>query len=187
MESEKLIQTLIEQTRQNMNAVENLKELDTGYLNSRLSENSWSILECIEHLNLYGDFYLPALEKNIQKSTTIPSSDFNTGFLGNYFANSMLPKPGSKMKTFKDKDPIYTDLNRAVIDNFINQQIKLLKLIELSRSKNLNSIRIPISITTLIKLKLGDTFRFLINHNIRHIHQIETIKSHLPQVLTHQI
>jgi hypothetical protein len=73
------------------------------------------------------------------------------------------------MKTFKDKDPIHTQLNINELDKFTNQQKQLLVLLEKSRQYNLNKIKISISISKLLKLRLGDTFQFYINHQLRHL------------------
>jgi hypothetical protein len=178
MQSENLIQTLIEQTRQIINQIEKLKNYDLPTLTWKENETSWSIIECIEHLNLYGDFYLPQMENKIKSSNTKNETEFKSGFLGNYFAKSMLPKEKlNKMKTFKDKNPLNAKLDVSVIDKFINQQIKLLDLLNQSRSVSLNKIKIQTSISSLLRLKLGDAFQFFINHAIRHLKQIEKIQT----------
>lgn len=178
MQSEKLIQTLLEQTRQIINQTEKLKSYDLNILTWKENEISWSILECLEHLNLYGDFYLPQIESKIENSTTKTDIEFNSGILGNYFSKSMLPKEKlNKMKTFKDKNPLNANLDKTVIDKFINQQIKLLDLLNQSRNVSLNKVKIQTSISSLIKLKLGDTFQFFINHIIRHLNQIDRIQT----------
>jgi uncharacterized damage-inducible protein DinB len=177
MQSENLIQSLLEQTRQIINQIEKLKNHELQTLTWKENETSWSILECLEHLNLYGDFYLPQLEKEIKNSTTTTDIEFKSGMLGNYFAKSMLPKENlNKMKTFKDKNPLNADLDKTVIDKFINQQIKLLDLLNQSRNVSLNKVKIQTSISSLIKLRLGDTFQFFINHIIRHLEQIDRIQ-----------
>ena len=51
----------------------------------------------------------------------------------------------------------------------------MLQLLSLAHDKNLNNIRIPISINKWIKIKLGDTFRFVIYHNERHIQQAKRV------------
>jgi hypothetical protein len=183
MQSEKLIQSLIEQTRQIINQVEKLKNDDLHTLTWRENETSWNILECLEHLNLYGDYYLPEIENKIKSSTTNNEVAFNSGLLGNYFAKSMLPKEKlNKMKTFKDKNPLNTKLDKAVIDKFIHQQIQLLELLNQSRNVSLNKVKIATSISSLIQLKLGDTFQFFINHIIRHLRQIEKIQVKIKNV-----
>lgn len=172
--SETLISELIETTRQNLNFAETLKAKSNSELNWKENRESWSILECLEHLNLYGDFYLPEIEKVIDNAKSKTEPIFKSGIIGNYFAESMLPKTKlNKMKTFKDKDPLNSHLDSNTIDRFLNQQIKMLDLLDKARTISLNKEKTPISITKLIKLKIGDTFRFVINHNIRHIKQIE--------------
>ena len=173
-QSEILILDLIETTRLNLNFVELLKQKSETELNWKENSESWSVLECLEHLNLYGYFYIQEIEKTILKSKQKSETEFKSGFLGNYFAESMLPKQKlNKMKTFKDKNPLNSNLDTKVIDEFINQQIKTIDLLNKSKIVSLNKNKVKITLTKWIKLKLGDTFRFVINHNIRHIKQIE--------------
>lgn len=177
MQSEKLIESLLEQTRQIIDQVEKLKAYDLHTLMWKENEISWNILECLEHLNLYGDFYLPQMENKIKNSNTKPDFEFKSGFLGSYFAKSMLPNEKlNKMKTFKDKNPLNAKLDKLVIDRFLNQQIKLIDVLNNSRNISLNEVKIQTSISSLLRLKLGDTFVFYINHIFRHLNQIDRIQ-----------
>lgn len=174
--SEALVSALEATTQENINFAETLKAKSDSDLNWRADATSWSILECLEHLNLYGDFYLPEIESVIQKATSRSDAVFKSGFLGNYFATSMLPKEKlNKMKTFKDKNPLNSNLSRNTIERFISQQRKMLVLLNHSRSISLNREKTQISITGWIRLKIGDTLRFVINHNLRHLKQVEKI------------
>ena len=137
--------------------------------------DKWSVAQILEHLNSYGRIYLPQIDKAISVSQSNRDAWFNSGFLGNYFANTMKPKNvfevKNKMKAFKSHSP-ENKLNAGkVLDEFVDQQHKLLQLLEMSKLKNLNTIRIPLSISKLVKLKLGDAFRFLIAHEQRHFIQ----------------
>lgn len=178
MQSEILIQTLLEQTRVIINQVEKLKHENLKTLTWRESPTSWNILECIEHLNRYGAYYLPEIESKIKQSDSKSEGTFKSGWLGSYFAKSMAPKEKlNKMSTFKDKNPLQASLDISVIDICIDQQIKLLDLLNQARNVSLNTIKIKTSITSLIKMKLGDTFQFYINHILRHLVQIDLVKS----------
>jgi uncharacterized damage-inducible protein DinB len=180
MRSENLLNTLIGETQKIISQVEKLKDYDLPALNWKNKASSWSILECLEHLNLYGDFYLPEIESKIRNSKSKQESEFKSGFLGNYFAKSMLPKEKlNKMKTFKDKNPLNAKLDKSVIDKFISQQQTLLDLLHQSKNVSLNKVKTNISITKLISLKLGDTFQFYINHMLRHLKQIESIETEM--------
>jgi hypothetical protein len=175
-QTQQLINELIAKTKETINAIERYKSLDIQTLNWRINEQSWSVLECIAHLNLYGDFYLVEIDKKLSSANLGSSNIVKGGFLGQYFAKSMLPKEKlNKMKTFKDKDPIHSQLSINELDKFIEQQHQLLVLLEKSRAYNLNKIRISISISKIIKLKLGDTFQFYINHQLRHLRQMERV------------
>jgi len=177
IKSEILIEDLIERTRVIINQATKFNALSTGQLNWRVAKDSWSILECFEHLNLYGDFYIPEMAKRIKDSKSNAAEYFKSGIIGNYFAKSMLPNEQlKKMKTFKDKNPIGSTLDKTTIERFISQQKELLELLEQSRKKDLNKIKTGISISKLIKLKIGDTFRIVIYHNERHLVQAENIK-----------
>lgn len=176
IESEKLILNLIERTRININQSEKFSTLSTEKLDWKSGQGSWSILECFEHLNLYGDFYIPEIRTRIETSKTLPKTNFKSGILGNYFAKSMLPKEElKKIKTFKDKNPIGCALDKTTIKRFISQQEQILNLLDKSRKIDLNKTKASISITKWIKLKLGDTFRVVVYHNERHIEQANKI------------
>src|SRR5690606_15663291 len=131
MQSKQLISTLMTQTQDLIDQAKQLHTLDPALLNWRNDPVSWNMLECLEHLNRYGDFYLPQFEEKIEKAEKKSDALFKPGLLGNYFANSMLPKEKlNKMKTFKDKDPIHVALDESVIITFIEQQLRLLRIIE---------------------------------------------------------
>lgn len=163
-------------TQDNIQFAETLLNNEDSELNFRITEESWSVLECLEHLNRYGNFYLPEINERISISKFPPKTEFSSGILGNYFAKSMLPKEKlNKMKTFKTMNPIHSKLDKSVVGEFIRQQNLLLDLLEKSTKINLEKIKTSISISKFIKLKLGDTFRFIIYHNLRHINQAKNI------------
>ncbi|KGO90797.1 DinB family protein [Flavobacterium suncheonense] len=176
MKTKDLIWGLKNSVHQHIDFAQQLQTLSDTALNWRTDAESWSVLECLEHLNRYGNFYLPEIEKSMQNATDAPDSEFRPGLLGDYFAKSMQPKAKlNKMKTFKQMNPSGSTLNRKVIDTFILQQHKMLELLENSQSANLNKVKTGISIAKWIRIKLGDTFRFVIYHNQRHVLQAEKV------------
>jgi hypothetical protein len=155
-------------------------------LNRQPSPDRWSIAQCLEHLNSYGHYYLPQLEAAVLKGETESiraTSTFRSGWLGNYFANSMQPKAdGSitlKMKAVKEHTPVSGLNASAVLAVFLEQQYALLELLERAKSVNIQKIRIPISIARFIRLSVGDTFRFLIAHEQRHVLQARRVATGL--------
>lgn len=176
MSALQLLNDLKTMTQQHLQYAELLLQQSEAKLNSRISEDSWSVLECLEHLNLYGNFYIPEINRRMTSSKTSSATDFKPGILGNYFAESMLPKEKlNAMKTFKSMNPIHSQLDKNVVQEFIRQQKEWIELLEKAKNVNLNKVKTNISISKLIKLKLGDTFRFVIYHNTRHISHAKKI------------
>lgn len=173
-----LINELTVQTQSIAAYAETLKGRSLEQLNYRASTDSWSALECLQHLNLYGRFYIPELTQRLNHagSAKTPQQFFKSSWLGNYFAKSMLPKEQlNKMKTFKEMNPIHSQLDVSVIDEFIDQQQQMLRLLERGKTTDLTRTKVSISISKWIKLRLGDTFRFVIYHNMRHIQQAKRV------------
>lgn len=172
--SKKLLQELLDITLENLKSVENLKNHSLDDLNWKESAKIWSVLECIEHLNRYGDFYIPEITNKIKNSVYEGSDVFKSSWLGKYFSKSVsYSEDLNKMKTFKPMNPLNSKLNIKTLDKFINQQHQIIELLDNSKNINLDKTKTAISITKLIKLRLGDTYRVLIYHNKRHIKQAE--------------
>jgi len=133
----------------------------------------WSIVQCLDHLNSYGNFYLPQFKKGIEHKQHLPAANtFHSTWLGNYFVRIMHPDTGKKKFTaFKNFTPSPALDPNQVIAVFIEQQETMLNLLKKSQHVNLNKVRIPLSITRLMTFKLGDAFQFLIAHNERHMRQ----------------
>jgi len=129
----------------------------------------WSIVQCLEHLNSYGDYYLPAIQSALNQPEGKSYKLFKSGWFGRYFTQ-MMESPSKKYKAFKNHIPAQQLDAEAVIEKFIRQQEILLNYIHQAERKDLN-VRLPISISKFIRLKLGDVFQFLIAHNERHIQQ----------------
>jgi hypothetical protein len=149
-----------------------LRPSDTG---------GWSIAQCLEHLNAYGRYYLPAIQNRLPKPGNSKTAKvFRSSWFGAYFTRMMEPTTGTrKIKAMKAYiPPVQLDAH-AVVRDFITQQETLLALLRQSSQCDLNRIRIPISIAQFIRLKLGDVFQFLIAHNERHLQQAKRVGKEL--------
>ncbi|CAN5803406.1 hypothetical protein BH10BAC2_BH10BAC2_41250 [soil metagenome] len=179
--SAQLIAQLQQQTESLLNiAVTQWQMLDHATFKQQPAPGAWSAMQCLGHLNTYGDYYLHAIEKAINEAKQngkIAATSFKPGWLGNYFTNMMLTDehgvPNKKMKAPKNYTTKNEDNSDCTIAKFIDQQERMLLLLEEAKQVNLNEIRIPISIAKFIQLKLGDVCMFLIAHNLRHVKQAE--------------
>lgn len=174
-----LLEGLHSQTESNINkAITEWQQLSNTELVNQRGAGQWSAIQCLEHLNSYGRYYLPAMESAISKvGLSTPSQNFKSSWLGNYFYKSMLPaengRPKKKMSSPKDHLPGPQLSATIVLSEFISQQEKLLQLVRLAQQVNISEAKVPISIAKFIKLQLGDTFLFFVAHINRHMLQAE--------------
>ena len=168
--SQLLIQELKTITLWNIEQVESLQNLPLEQLNHKVSSEAWSILECLEHLNLYAAFYHPHINTELIRGKA--SEMFRPGFFGNYMVNMIRPKDRiKKMKTFEAMNPNGSVLGYDVIKNFLKSQHILLDYLDRAKYCNLNTGKVPVTFTKLISLKPGDALRFMAYHNQRHVLQ----------------
>ena len=179
--AQQLIQQLRQQTESLLNiATQQWQMTSPAIFKQQPAPGAWSAMQCLGHLNTYGDYYLPAIEKAIagaKQKAKVASATFKPGWLGNYFTKLMMSNeqgvPAKKMKAPKNYVTSNEGNSDCTITKFIDQQEKMLLLLEEAKEVNLNNIRIPISIAKFIQLKPGDVFMFLIAHNLRHVKQAE--------------
>jgi uncharacterized damage-inducible protein DinB len=173
--SEELIDQLEADVRQLIAAAEHLQQADNVKLSYPPEEGKWSAAQALEHLNMYNRYYLPAIEKAMVHIPKEVNAWFVPGFFGNYFTKMMMPKNvyevKNRMKAMKGYRPDRGINVEGVFKEFYEHQNKLIQLLETARKRNLEQVRVPTSISTMIRLKLGDVFRFLIAHEQRHMIQ----------------
>ena len=169
----------LEQTteRHIQKAIEDYQNMDAARLLKPARNGGWSIAQCLDHLNGYGRYYYPLIQQKLNEYTKTGET-YTGSWLGNYFVKMMDPDTGKrKMKAFKNHLPASNLDAHEVVSEFIRQQEHLLRLIYTSRKRDLNRIKIPISLTKFIKLNLGDTLRFIVAHNERHMRQAEAVQN----------
>jgi DinB superfamily len=154
-------------------AIREYQNLTDEILLKPSNTGGWSIAECLAHLNFYGNYYLPLFENGLQNSPdNLRANTIKSSWLGRKAIDSMNPETGKKKhKAFKAYIPTVSLDAKATVAEYINQQERMLKILRIAYSKDIQQIKIPISIAKFLKLNLGDALQFLIVHNERHIQQ----------------
>ena len=166
-------------TERNLQQVKKrLSGLSEKQLRWKPTEHSWNILEIAAHLNEYARFYHAAFHRRIEKTRfRQPKENFVSSPLGRSAWVSM--KLGNaknvkrKFNAPKQYNPTYSPnlVQENGIELLINSQRELLELISASAEVNIRKVKVPISISKIIRLRLGDALLFVVYHNERHIQQ----------------
>lgn len=172
--SKPMLEELLEQVEDSLLKLADCKD----YPNQHNGNHGWTVSQVIEHLNTYNHWYLPRIKKAMHKSKHPKKHTFKPGWLGNYFVR--IVQPGQKKyKAAAAHQPAPQLAAELVFGEFESGQQELLHLIRQAKEKDLNRIRIQISILPLLSLNLGDALRFIVAHQQRHFNQIgHIIQSH---------
>lgn len=180
--SEELLADLTNDVNRIKEAAQFIAAADATKLVYAPEKGKWSAVQVMEHLNGYNRHYLPLMEKELAVVTYDNDAWFTSGTWGERFVKAMKPSNvyeiTNKMKTSK-KMSFPNSLNvDTVLKEFAAGQDKILQLLAMAKGKDLAKGHVPITLTQLIKLRLGDAFRFLIAHEQRHMIQARnTLKS----------
>lgn len=185
--TQELFNDLLKITQENIDSVQKLtKKLSEKQLNWRPNVGVWSIAEILAHLNSYSTYYHPTLMSKIESTRfNTPQETFVSSPLGKSAWKSMkLGKSKNVRRKFnapKNYNPsIQTELIKGnEIETFLNDQENLKKIIEKAKNVNLRKIKIPISISRIVRLRLGDVLKFVIYHNERHVEQLRALRSNV--------
>jgi hypothetical protein len=149
------------------------QNLPENVLMKPATNNGWSIIECIEHLNTYAAFYQPQIARAIDNAPVGNDREtFKHSFLGGYFIKSMdSSRSKKKYKALKIHTPVNIENPNTVIPKFIQHLENMLSFLRQASHKSLGKNSIVTSISSWIKINPGDAIQFLITHNKRHLEQ----------------
>ncbi len=155
--------------------------LSTEQLGWRPAPASWSIGECLEHLVTMNRLYMGRIDRlfsgAIAKAT--PDAGFRGGTVAARFIAAMGPDSARKFKApsvFKPSAPgAGGDLDPGIVERFIEQQAHMKSVMERCRGVDLRRAKVRSPVSGLIRFRLGDVLRLLVEHGKRHLNQAEAV------------
>lgn len=185
-DSKELIDELIKLNTQLSEVVnEKIVPLSESQKKWKPSQEKWSVLECFAHMNKIYSFYIPTIQKKIDKKANLdPIERFTSSHIGRTLYKSMqlnkARRPRRRLKSPRSFNPkISPDLVSGKDDrDFLGFQEQMNQLLKDTYQVNLRKIKIPLSLSKVVKIRLGDALLFVIYHNERHVQQAINIIEH---------
>jgi hypothetical protein len=154
-----------------------VKGLSTAQFNWQPARERWSIGQCIEHLNLTTERYLPVLrdaEANARAKGLLRQGPFALGFFESWFLRMMEPPPRRRIRT---RRPFVagTQLEPSrTLERFQSLNAQLGDCMRKAEGIDLKAVKVrsqfgPVSWT------LNGTFLMLLAHERRHVWQARQV------------
>lgn len=153
-------------------------KLSTEQLNWKPNAKSWSIAQCFEHLIVTNNLYFPEIQKVIggtHRNNFFSKIPFSVDLIGILMKNALNPEQKRKMKTFKIFEPAASDVSPTIIEDFAENQRKLIEMIEAAKDFDVRKIKIAEPLSVALNLRLDDAFEILVMHEKRHFLQAERV------------
>ncbi|PWL24346.1 MAG: hypothetical protein DCO96_14025 [Fluviicola sp. XM-24bin1] len=181
-----LIQILTNITQENIDNVKKFTtKLSDDQMKWRPNPGIWSVGEVLAHLNEYAVYYHPTIASKIKTTRfTSTKEEFMSSPLGRSAWKSMklgkVKNVKRKFRAPKGQNPtLHPELVKGTeVADFLKHQADMMELIEQSQTVNLRRVKIPISISKIVRLRLGDALLFVVYHNQRHVQQIINLVTH---------
>jgi hypothetical protein len=158
-------------------AAEAMEGLSAGQLNWRPAEGSWSIAECIDHLNVSNEHYAAAMEAAIAKGPAPrPGSTPKLGVLERWFLKQMEPPAKMKVKAPRKFQPGTAFDKAELLDRWRKTHERLALLAERAEAVDLGRTKVVSPVSGLIKFSLVCMLQVLPAHDRRHLWQAAKVR-----------
>ncbi len=149
------------------------------------SSPGWSIVECLQHLNLAERYYIRNLQHKVDRLGLLQTQPDDQVLESDWVGKTMLyivdpqvkmklPAPGIiRPRPAVDLDPA------AVLEQFNELQTLLHTLLDKAVYLDWNREKVASLFGQWLTIRLGDTFRMLVAHTERHLNQAMRVKAEM--------
>ncbi len=160
---------------------QNARALAAGLTNEQLNwppaPGSWSIGQCLEHLCITNEAYLPAISAALEGKPDAPVEEITPGWFGGWFIRNFVePSPGGKRVPAPSKIKPKVSVDGGVLDRFLASNKSCQELLLRSRSKGVNTIRFWNPLVPGIRFTAGTGLQIISSHERRHLLQAKRVR-----------
>jgi len=154
-----------------------LAGLTTELLNWHTAPGSWSVGQCLEHLCIMNEVYLPPISAAFKEKPDSPVEQITPGWFGGWFIRNFAePTSGSKRVRAPAKIRPASHVEVSVLDRFLSGNQSCRDIIVRAGSKNVNRIRFWNPFIPGLRFTVGTGLQIIVSHERRHLLQAERVR-----------
>ena len=142
----------------------------------RPGQDSWSIAECLDHLNATARVYLPSLDEGIADAIrrgVYAEGPFKYNWLGRLsvrFSDMRV-----RLKASEDVQPGTGRTRREILAAFRAYQVQYIDRLRQANGVDLARARVRMPVGSWLRIPLGSGFALMISHSRRHLEQARRV------------
>ncbi|HVT96295.1 MAG TPA: DinB family protein [Acidobacteriaceae bacterium] len=152
--------------------------LGAEQLNWQPQPGAWSVGQCLEHLCMTHEAYLPAIAAALPGKPVSPVQEITPGWFGRWFMRSFIePSPAtSRTRAPRKIVPGTGPVDPSILDRFLKSTQAIRETLVCAQDLNVNRIRFKNPLIGVIHFTVGTGFQILSGHLRRHLLQAERVK-----------
>jgi len=151
--------------------------LNTERLNWQPMAGSWSVGQCLEHLCIMNETYMPAISAALEAKPNSPVEQITPGWFGGWFLRNFVePSPNGRRASAPSKIRPGAKVDLSVIDRFLADNKSCRELIVRARAKDVNRIRFWNPFVPGLRFTVGTGLEIIVSHEQRHLLQAERVR-----------
>ena len=143
----------------------------------RPAPGSWSVAECIDHLNVTARLFLPQLDESIAEATRrglYGEGPFDHDFVGRFFVRTMEPPARLKIKAPTSFQPAQRSRSE-IMAAFRGYQVQFVDRLRQASGLDLRRAKVHSPASTWIRMSLNSGFALMCAHERRHLWQAQRV------------
>lgn len=158
-------------------AVAIAQDLKPEQLNWHPAPGVWSIGQCLDHLHVANQIYLPAIWAALEGKQSATVSEIRLGAVSAWFIrNYIAPDPeGSRAKAPKKIEPSQS-VDSGILKTFLHSNQAARDLVQRASLYDVNAIRFKNPLVPLVRFTVGTGLEIVAKHEARHLLQAERVR-----------
>ena len=151
--------------------------LTVEQLNWKLSENSWSVAQCLDHIiktNHEFDAEFEKLASGTRKNSFWESYSPFSGWAGNFLIG-VIKNDAKKAKAPTQRIVPPSDVDAGIVDTLLNEIAEVNKKIEACAAADRQKTVVTSPFLKVFTYKLDDALTVLVEHSRRHVRQAKRV------------
>ncbi|HEV2987504.1 MAG TPA: DinB family protein [Candidatus Angelobacter sp.] len=157
------------------------KQLVTGLtpeqLNWQPQPGAWSVGQCLEHLCVANEVYLPAISTSLAEKPVSPVQEITLGWFARWFITSFIaPSPQTRRARAPKKIVPGARVEPSILERFLKSNMMARELIRQAGNYDVNRIRFKNPLLSLLRFTVGTGLEIVSKHEQRHLLQAERVR-----------
>ena len=151
--------------------------LSAEQLNWPPRQGAWSIGQCLEHLHIANEVYLPAISAALEGRPHGTVQEVSLGWFSRRFIrNYIAPSPGGKRARAPKKIEPPKHVEPVILETFLRSNEAARGLVRRASEYDVNHIRFKNPFIPMLRFTIGAGLEIVAKHQSRHLLQAEGVR-----------